>query len=74
MSRLLKSFYEDVHTREEVRAYLVEFLKEEGIRKIFDKEETASVAEAKEIIDKAFDNLETMFGNKPKSKTINPAR
>lgn len=71
MSQLLRMFYNDKNTKEEVHAYLVDFLKEEGVRKLFDKEDTAGVAEAKEMIDKAFDNLEVLFASKSAPKNIN---
>ncbi len=74
MPQLLKQFYEDKHTREAVHNYLIEFLKEEGVRKIFDKEDVSGVSEAKEMIDKAFDNLETIFAPKAKPKIINEVR
>ncbi len=71
MSQLLRTFFNDEHTREEVHAYLIDFLKEEGVRKLFDREETAGVAEAKEMVDKAFDNLAVLFASKPVNKKIN---
>lgn len=71
----LQEFYQDKHTRENVHSYLIDFLKEEAIRKVFDKEDVSAVAEAKEMIDRAFENMDIIF--KPKLETkeqINEAR
>jgi hypothetical protein len=71
----LFNFYKDKEGRENVYNYLVEFLEKTAIKKTFAKEDTMAVAEAKEIIDEAFKNLEVMFEPKPKKKEIkNEAR
>ena len=71
----LFNFYKDKEGRENVYNYLVEFLEKTAIKKTFAKEDTKSVAEAKEIIDEAFKNLEVMFEPKPKKKELkNEAR
>ncbi len=75
MPKSLQEFYNDVDTRNNVHNYLVEFLKEEAVRKIFDKEDVSAVSEAKEMIDKAFDNMSVMFQKKIVNKDqINPSR
>ena len=66
----LFNFYKDKEGRENVYNYLVEFLEKTAIKKTFAKEDTKSVAEAKEIIDEAFKNLEVMFEPKPKKKEV----
>lgn len=71
----LQEFYKDKETRENVHEYLIQFLREEGVRKIFDKQDVNAVAEAKEIIDKAFENMSLLFSPKVKGKKIiNEAR
>ena len=73
--RSLLEFYQDKDTRENVHNYLVEFLKEEAVRKLFNKEDVSAVAEAKEMIDKAFENMNIIFAKKETSKQpINEAR
>ena len=71
----LQQFYLETDTRDNVKNYLIEFLKEEAVRKIFAKEDVSGVAEAKEVIEKAFYNLEVKFEPKSKPKEpINEAR
>lgn len=71
----LRAFWNDKDTKENVYNYLVEFLQATAIKKVFDKEDATAVGEAKEIIDKAFQNLEDLFSPKPKKKEpINEAR
>lgn len=71
----LKEFYNDTETKDNVHAYLVEFLKQETIRKVFNKEDATALGEAKEIIDKAFENMDYLFGAKvAKKEPINQAR
>jgi len=41
--------------------YLNEFLEKEAVKKVFNKEDTNGVADAKDCIDKAFENLEILF-------------
>ena len=53
-----------------VQEYLIEYLKQEAVRKIFEKEDVSSVAEAKEMIDKAFDNMDLLFATQTKDKII----
>lgn len=71
----LLNFYQDIETRDNVKNYLIEFLEQEAVRKVFAKEDISGIADAKEIIEKAFYNLEVMFEQKPKPKeSINEAR
>ncbi|MFA5197910.1 MAG: hypothetical protein WC437_05835 [Patescibacteria group bacterium] len=71
----LFDFYKDKELRENVYNYLIDYLEKTAIKKTFAKEDTSSVAEAKEIIDEAFKNIELMFDPKPKKKKIkNEAR
>ncbi len=75
MSKSLLEFYQDTDTKNNVHSYLVDFLKEEAVRKVFDRENVESVAEAKEMIDKAFENMDVIFKPKQEYKPqINEAR
>lgn len=68
-------FYQDTTTKDNVHCYLIDFLKEEGIRKLFAKEDVSAVAEAKDMIDKAFENMDVIFKKKEEAKPIiNEAR
>jgi len=71
----LKDFYLNEAMRNDVKAYLTDFLKEEAVRMLMAREEPYAVADAKEVIDKAFDHLEVLFSPKVKEKEIiNEAR
>lgn len=70
MSKSLKEFWLDKDMKNNVQEYLIEYLKQEAVRKIFEKEDVSSVAEAKEMIDKAFDNMDLLFATQTKDKII----
>lgn len=73
--KTLQDFWMNKEVKNTVQDYLVQFLKEEGVRKIFEKEDVSAVAEAKEMIDKAFENLDVIFQPKPKRvEQVNEAR
>lgn len=75
MTKSIKEFYTDAETRDNVKSYLLDFIKEEGCKKMFDKEDVSGYADAKEIIEKAFNEMEYLFSPKPKEKIIlNEAR
>lgn len=71
----LHEFYNDKEIREAVYNYLTQFLTEQAVKKVFNKEDTSAIGEAKELVDKAFDNLDILFRPKRKRKEpVNPAR
>lgn len=71
----LQTFYNNTDLKNNIHEYLVEFCKIQAIDKAFKKEDTNGVGEAKEIIDKAFENLDVIFEPKPKEKVqVNEAR
>lgn len=75
MPSQLKDFYLNEVMRNDVHAYLVEFLKAVAIEKAFNREDIAGVAEAKECLDKAFENLDVIFASKSEAKDVsNQAR
>jgi len=71
----LSEFYRDAATKDNVHAYLVEFLQQEAVKKVFNREDTSAVAEAKEMIDAAFNEMDYLFGGKvEKKEQVNEAR
>lgn len=67
----LKDFYLNEAMRNEVREYLMQYLKDEAISRLFDEDNDAPTygfAEAKTILDGAFDNLEVLFSPKVEVK------
>lgn len=71
----LQQFHKDVETRDNVKEYLLECLKSKMVEVGFEKGDTKPIAEAKEIIDEAFDKMDIMFRGKIEEKVKeNPAR
>lgn len=68
----LQEFYKDTATRDNVKAYLQDFLEKRALEKVFGREEVAGVAEAKETIDAAFDNLAEIFEPKAEPTSTSP--
>lgn len=69
MNPHLRRFNDDVGTKEALRDYMAYFIGLEGVRRIFARESVDAVADAKELIDKAFEALATEYGIKPQATT-----
>ena len=75
MPSSLKDFYLNEVMRNDVKTYLIDFLKVQAIEKTFANEDVSGIADAKEVLDKAFDNLDILFATKSDSKEVkNEAR
>ena len=75
MPSSLKDFYLNEVMRNDVKTYLVDFLKVQAIEKTFAKEDVSGIADANEVLEKAFNNLEILFATKSDSKEVkNEAR
>jgi len=70
MPSSLKDFYLNEVMREDVKTYLLAFLTDKAVAKVFAQEDTKAIAEAKEVIDEAFNNLEVIFQKKTEGKEI----
>lgn len=72
---MLKDFYANESLRNEVKTYLIDFLKEQTIKKAFNGETTEHIADAKACIEGAFEHLEVLFASQPEAKEVkNEAR
>jgi len=69
-SDLLNRFYNDEHTREELVSFLHDFIDSEGLKRIYNKEDVSAVADARDLIDLAFSELQNQYA--PKQKTPKP--
>ena len=58
----LRIFYENEVMREDVRAYMVDTLKEIAVERTFNGEETKGIKDAHELIDRMFDRLDQEYG------------
>jgi len=75
MPNSLQDFYLNENMREEVKKYLVSFLVDKAVVKVFAQEDTKAIAEAKDVIDEAFENLSELFTLRSEVKEIkNEAR
>lgn len=71
----LQDFYMNEVLRGEVKTYLLDYLKVQAVEKTFNRENTEHIADAKEVIEKAFDNLELLFAPKSEGREVkNEAR
>ena len=71
----LIEFYQDTDTKNNVHNYLVEFFKEEAVRRLVNREDAVALADAIDLTDKAFENMELLFSPKSEGKEIkNEAR
>lgn len=57
----LEQFHKDTATRDNVKAYLQDYLAKEAVKKVFAHENVEGVAVAKEVIDGAFEHLSELF-------------
>lgn len=69
MDALLRRFNDDKATKEAFKEYLIGFISEEAVGLIFNRKDVAHIADAKDLIDKAFMQIETDYGIKEKPPT-----
>lgn len=66
---------QDKGLMKELQEYFIATLEKEAVRKVFEKEDIAGVAEAKNVVDKAFESIDAEFQPKMETKQpINEAR
>lgn len=66
----LHKFYEDKDVYFEVQEYFLAHLDQLGLQKVYAKEDSHGVADARLVIENAFKQLDEMFGAKDKKKKI----
>jgi hypothetical protein len=69
----IKELYNDPHMRDAVEALILDVVDEEVVSQVRAGNQEVRV-NPYEILPKAWDKLELMFGEKPKPKTTNQAR
>lgn len=71
----LRTFNGDVHTKEALKEFIFDCINEEALDKMFKREDVTHIADARELIEKAFDKLNTIYGIPTKQTTpTNQAR
>jgi len=71
MDKSLKTFYDNSEMRDNVYNYLIEQLEKEALRMLFTgtpNDNAYQVAEAKKVIDKAWENMDNLFSPKTKKR------
>lgn len=68
----LQEFHENKDLKNNVHAYLIEYLEGQAVKMVFNKGDVSGIPDAKVVIDKAFDYLDTLFAPKSQSKDKKP--
>lgn len=72
---LLRQFNGDEGTKTALIEYINNIIAEEGVRRMFTREDVSHIADAKILIDKAFEQLSIDYAIPTKqSEPVNPAR
>jgi len=74
MTDNLHQFYNDEHTREDVKSYLLSRLDGLALEKVYAKEDTKGLADAKEAIEQAFTELGEKYSVKKEPLVVNSSR
>ena len=75
MQDLLNRFYNDVNTRDQVIEFLNSFIDAEAVRRVYAREDVSAVADARELIEKAFSSMEDIYAPKTTTpKSISPSK
>lgn len=72
---ILRQFYGDVHTREAFQAFMTEYVAAQGVKLMFERKDVSHIADAKMLIDGAFEELSILYSiNEQSPETTNQAR
>lgn len=75
MDSLLRSFNGDIQMREAFKQYLSDFIAQEAVRLIYTRTNTDHIADAHELLNKAFEQLDVDYGiTEQPTKPFNTAR
>lgn len=70
----VQDFYRNKVMREAVQEYILTVLRKEAIDMVFERQDVFYVADAKDLLDKAFKQMELEFRPAKTNSTINEAR
>jgi hypothetical protein len=65
--QLLLQFQRDEHIRNEVIDFINSFIDDEAIKRVYERKDVSSVADAKELVNLAFAELSNLYGIKNKT-------
>ena len=66
-NKILRRFYQDARTREVLYNYIVSYYSKVAVERTFAKQDVSHLAEAKDVLDKAFRSLAEQFAEKTES-------
>lgn len=69
---LLNQFYNDEHTREAVKQFLLERLDGEALKRVYKGENTQGIADAQQVIVEAFGELQERYQFKKEKPAQSP--
>lgn len=68
MDNLLRQFNGDIGTKEALKEFVITVIEDEVIKRVFEGKDASHCKDAKELIDRAFDELENKYGFKHETK------
>lgn len=75
MEQLLRSFNGDVHSKEALIEFIHQYIDNEGLKRIYSGKPVGDVADARELIDGAFEYLTELYAAPtPQKEITNEAR
>ncbi len=66
MDEVLRKFNGDPHTKDAFKAYMLSCIESEAVKRVFAREDVTAIADAKDLIDKTFEQLDIDYGIQPK--------
>lgn len=64
MPNLILHFNQDVHTKEAVKEYIIQVLRDEAVSRAFNGGETKHLADAKLVLEQAFEKMDLDYPTK----------
>jgi hypothetical protein len=64
--QVLQQFYANKVEREAVQAFMIDCLEKITIERVFKGEDVSGIKDARELVDRTFDELQVLYGDKPK--------
>ena len=71
MNEQIRLFNGDIHLKEALKEYIEMYIAQEAMRKLYAREDVTHIADAKELIDKIFQQIEIDYAipNQPREQT-----
>lgn len=68
MDNILRQFNGDIGTKEAFKEFLITVIEDEIIKRVFEGMDVSHAKDAKELIDRAFDELDIKYGLRQETK------